>query len=287
MSVWRRITAGLLAVAAGAVVFGPAVALAQDYDLTFTLPTAGKSGCMVCHADTNLGRLQGSEWISYWVDPEPLDSGPHAGIMCTGCHLDFAYKSPHNIEQTDWVRTAKLACKNCHQEQWESYSAGVHSIAVQPGEQIAKEDQDKPLCGDCHGAHEIKALTDNPEGKADLHARGKQVCGDCHEDYWESYQDYYHGAAYREGASDAPVCWQCHGYHDILPTDDRRSTVNGENLEVTCSTCHKTASGKYLGYAGIVHQRQKAYAENPIYSTLENAKDSIREFFGQIRSWFT
>lgn len=287
MSALRRIAAACVVAGVWTAVFWPVPAMAQDYDLNFTLPTAGKSGCMVCHADKNLGRLQGSRWISYWVDPAPLDSGPHAAIMCTGCHLDFAYKSPHNIEQTDWVRTAKLACKNCHQEQWTAYSTGVHSIAVQPGEQIAKEDQDKPLCGDCHGSHEIMALTDNPAGKAALHAEGELICGRCHEDYWESYADYYHGAAYRQGATDAPACWQCHGYHDILPSDDRRSQVSGAELPETCGQCHDDATGNYLSYAGIVHQRQKAYAENPVYSRIQSARESLEEFFGRIRSWFS
>jgi len=290
MPVYRRIIVVLLAAAALWSVAAPA--LAQDYDLNFTLPTAGKSGCMVCHADKNLGRVQGTTWVSYWVDPAPLDAGPHASIMCTGCHLDFAYKAPHNIEQAEWRRTAKLSCKNCHQEQWTAYSAGVHSIAVQPGEKVAAADQDKPLCGDCHGGHDILTLTDNPAGRAKLHSEGKQVCGRCHEDYWESYADYYHGAAYTRGASDAPACWQCHGWHDALPSDNRGSKVNESNLQETCAQCHsKTNEDKdneqYLSYSGLIHRRQEVYEDNPLYGLIQSTKASIQEFFGKLGSWFT
>ncbi len=142
-------------------------------------------------------------------------------IMCTGCHLDFAYKSPHNIEQTDWVRTARLACKNCHQDQWTAYSNGVHSISVSLARRSSADDAEKPLCGDCHGpSHEIEWLTDNPEGAGRPCMRnGYEVCGRCHEDMWDNYQDYYHGAAYQEGSPDAPACWDCHGYHLILPSE--------------------------------------------------------------------
>jgi cytochrome c553 len=287
MSVARRIS-GMLGLAAVVALFAaPAAAHAQDYDLNFTLPTAGKSGCMVCHGDPNLGRLQGDRFVSYWVDGSVLDQSAHVSVMCTGCHLDFAYKAPHNIDEADWVATAKLACKNCHQEQWDAYSAGVHSIALEPGDQPATEDQDKPLCGDCHGSHDIKPLTDNPEGRAELHARGLEMCGTCHEEYAESYADYYHGAAYRQGAPDAPACWQCHSYHDIRPSDDRDSTVNEDNLIETCGQCHDAVDTGYVQYAGLIHKRIQAYAENPVYGFIQSARESLMEFFGTVRSWFT
>jgi len=287
MPVYRRIIVALLV--AAAVWSVPVIAQAQDYDLNFTLPTAGKSGCMVCHADKNLGRVQGTTWVSYWVDPAPLDAGPHASIMCTGCHSDFAYEAPHNIEQADWKRTAKLSCKNCHQEQWTAYSAGVHSIATQPGEVPTGTAEAEPLCGDCHGGHEIMTLTDNPAGRDKLHSEGEQVCGRCHEDYYEDYADYYHGAAYQEGAPDAPACWQCHGWHDILPSSDRGSKVHEGNLQETCAQCHSSIeeSDKYVSYSGLIHARQQAYEENAVYAFYQSTKASIQEFFGKMGSWFT
>lgn len=266
----------------------PGLAFAQDYDLNFSLPTAGKSGCMVCHADPNLGRLQGNQFVSYYVDGADLDRGPHASIMCTGCHLDFAFKAPHEKEREGWIRTARLACKNCHQEQWEAYSRGVHSISVQPGQQITEADAAKPLCGDCHGpVHEIMALTDNEDGQRDLHKRGQDICGRCHEDFWDNYSDYYHGAAYRRGASDAPACWQCHGAHDVMQSDDRGSRVHGRNLETTCSQCHDGVNETYVSYAGLVHRRSEVYAENPVYSFIKGTQESIQGFFGKIKSWFS
>ena len=89
----------------------PAVAVAQDYDLNFTLPTAGKSGCMVCHGDPNLGRLQGEAFVSYYVDATPLDEGPHAAIMCTGCHLaTIPIRSRRAVSQRFCLGDGCLSC---------------------------------------------------------------------------------------------------------------------------------------------------------------------------------
>jgi hypothetical protein len=249
---------------------------AQEYDLSFTLPTAGKSGCMVCHADPNLVRIQGDRYITYWVDSEPLDAGPHAGIMCTACHLDFAYKAPHGTDDGQWRRTAKLSCRNCHQEQWNAYNAGVHSLAAGPGESAQPGDEDKPLCGDCHGSHEIAMLTDNPAGVAELHRRGYEVCGRCHEEYWDSYADYYHGAAYRRGAPDAPACWQCHGYHDIAPSDERRSSVNENSLAKTCGECHTDVNDVYLSYSSLVHKRAEVVEANRLATFIGQVRERMQ-----------
>lgn len=270
-----------------AAVLIPALVVAQEYDLNFTLPTAGKSGCMVCHADPNLVRLQGDRFVSYWIDGGVLDGSAHAAVMCTGCHVDFAFKAPHNIEQIEWQRTARLSCKNCHQEQFDAYSNGVHSLSIKPGEELTEADYDKPLCGDCHGSHGIEVLTDNPDGRAALHDRGYEVCGKCHEDEWESYDDYYHGAAFKRGAPDAPSCWDCHGYHDILPSSDRRSMVSDRGLQQTCKQCHPDANEEYVSYAGLVHGAQKEIEANPLYDLVQRARQGIGNLLDTIRSWFT
>ncbi len=259
----------------------------QGYDLSFTLPTAGKSGCMVCHGDENLVRLKGDQFVSYWVDGAILDASAHAAVMCTGCHLDFAYKAPHNVAEEDWRRTARLACKNCHQEQFQAYSRGVHSISTTPGASAPANIEDKPLCGDCHGGHEIAMLTDNPAGAAALHERGFDVCGKCHEEYWDSYSDYYHGRAYRRGARDAPACWQCHGGHEVFNSEDRRSMVSESRLPDTCGQCHPTANEAYVSYSGLIHRRSEALEENPLYRLLNNARGAVAGVFSQIASIFS
>ena len=279
--------AGVALLTLAAALFAvPAVALAQDYDMDFTLPTAGKSGCMVCHADENLIRLKGDNFVTYWVDPKTLDSSAHNAIMCTGCHVDFAFKAPHNINQTDWRATAKLSCKNCHETQFEAYGKGAHSITVRPGEKVDPAAPQKPLCGDCHGAHAIQTLTDNPKGQAAMHLDGWEVCGRCHSKEWNSYADYYHGAAYRRGAIDAPACWDCHGSHEMLPSSDRKSMTHPNNLEETCGKCHDGVSAEYVQYAGLVHKKAEVLDSNPVYSFIQQTKEAVTGLFGSLKALF-
>ncbi len=292
MSSVRRGLAACVGLAVAVTIASASAAVAQElrpqeYDLSFTLPTEGKSGCMVCHADENLLKVEDGRAVSYFVDERVFDGGPHDDILCTGCHVDFAFQAPHGTDDGQWRRTAQMACRNCHLDQWNAYSAGAHTIALKPGEttETARLDE-KPTCGECHGSHEIQWLTDNPPGQAELHSRGFQVCGRCHEDYWANYDDYYHGAAYRRGAADAPACWECHGAHDVRPTDDRDSLVHENNLVETCQTCHPTANDEYVAYSVLIHGKEEVVAANPAARFIGDLVDRAADMFSAVRGWF-
>jgi hypothetical protein len=255
------------------------------YNMDFTLPTLGKAGCMVCHGDRNLIRIRGDQYVSYYVDDAVVRASAHGNVMCTGCHLDFAYKSPHGSD--DWRETSKLACKNCHQTQYDAFGQGAHAVNSRPGQVDAKAAA-KPLCGDCHGAHDIRVLSKNPASRAALRADGYQICGRCHQKEWDNYADYYHGAAYRRGASDAPACWDCHGPHTIRPSSDVQSPTNPANLAETCSgnvtgrSCHQGTSASFLEYASLIHQRNKALQENQLYATVTKVREGISAVLSNI-----
>jgi nitrate/TMAO reductase-like tetraheme cytochrome c subunit len=269
------------AVAQQAVV---ATTTVSGYDVDFTLPTAAKSGCMVCHGDENLIRLREDEIVSFYVDPAPLEAGPHATVQCVGCHLDFAFTLPHVQATEDWRSTAKSACKNCHQEQYVAFGQGVHRIEVGNGEATATADAaEKPLCGDCHGSHGIVALVDNPKGQQSMRDNAYEVCGRCHQEYWDNYADYYHGRAFIQGgAHNAPSCWDCHGYHDIRPSSDRQSTVHESRLAETCSgedACHDDPNDEYLAYAQMIHGRSELFEANPLVAFFNRIRSAISGLF--------
>jgi len=295
----------LLAAVMAAIMWTPLAAMAQNatpssvstptpsasqattdtYDLNFTLPTAGKSGCMVCHGDPNLVQIRDGVAVSMYVDTAMLEDSVHATVQCTGCHLDFSYSTPHaNLDSEAWRDVAKLACKNCHKEAFTAYSNGVHTLSPTPGqtETTATNVQKMPLCGDCHGSHDIQKLKGNPAGQEELHARGKEICGDCHQEFWDNYNDSYHGSAYKRGAPDAPACWQCHRAHDILVSTDRRSPVNEVNLVETCSVCHTNQPNEeYVSYSTLVHGRKEVYEANPLVAFMQDAVATIKSWFGQ------
>lgn len=226
----------------------------EGYDVDFTLPTAAKDGCLVCHGDPGLSRLKDGAYVSFYVDPTLVESSAHAGVQCTGCHLDFAFTLPHLAAQEDWREVAKSACKNCHQDQSLAYGRSVHRIESQDATAQA-EGTFKPLCGDCHGSHAMQTLTDNPAGQDALRARAYEVCGECHQDYWDNHSDYYHGEAFKAGAMDAPACWDCHGGHEVLPSSDKDALTNERHLVETCRQCHPTANEDYVGYGPLIHGR--------------------------------
>jgi len=253
----------------------------EGYDVDFTLPTAAKAGCMVCHEDEDLTRVRDGRVISYFVDPDRFSQSAHGLIQCTGCHLDFAFSAPHEQLGTDWSSVAKSACGNCHREQAIAVGRGAHRLEVTPTAAPAEEAEPRPLCGDCHGSHEIEFLTDDPQGRAALHARGWEICGRCHQDYWDSYNDYYHGAAYKRGATDAPACWDCHGFHEILPAEDRNSMVNERRLVETCATCHPDANEAYVDYARFIHGREEISEQIFLSRMMQWMRETIGGLFGR------
>ncbi len=286
----------------------------RTYDLDFTLPTEGKSGCQVCHADPNLVKPSGEATNSIYVSPEAMAETAHKDTPCSGCHIDFAYKTPHqNVQDgSDWRTVAASACKNCHDNIYSQIAMGAHSPATKPGEdesatvdarRKAGKPEEVPTCGDCHGSHDIdfldverfetsgtaEAVAAAKEGRAKLHARGMEMCGQCHEDYAESYQDYYHGAAYQEGAADAPACWDCHGAHEMLPASDRQSPVNEANLATTCGKagCHTNVEDEqFVEYAKLIHGKGEALEANVLWSFYDAARSQIAGMIDAVASWF-
>lgn len=267
------------------------------YDLEFSLPTAGMSGCQVCHGDPNLAKASADATVSLFVDPEALAESAHAEQACTNCHTDFAFKTPHDnvVNGSDWRSTAKLACKNCkeHEDEFTEYSAGAHSPAGASGAATrtvtaSGEPAEVPLCGDCHGGHRIASKEDTAAAQA-YHRLGDEICGECHVEAADSYDDYYHGAAYRKGAADAPACWDCHGTHKILPASDPSSMVNEAHLKETCGQpgCHEgEVTDEFLEYAQLIHGRSELMQENPLWAAYDSARESLQQFIGSIRSWF-
>ncbi|MRS12790.1 MAG: hypothetical protein EG823_06935 [Actinobacteria bacterium] len=295
---WAALGVSAAAVAQEAVPAAETSATAP-YELDFTLPSDARSGCLVCHGDPALVRVREGAVVSFFINEEQLRTSTHADTQCVGCHIDFAYTAPH--EAADWPITAKSACRNCHADQSKALGAGVHrqtvdvsaaasagAVAV-PAADASTETSvgPKPLCGDCHGSHGMLALTEKggedwKDGKAELHQQGWQVCGRCHEDYWDNYSDYYHGAAYKLGAEDAPACWDCHGWHDIQPSKNRDSKVNEVHLVETCGQegCHNGVDENYTEYAAFIHGRPDVEAENPILKFFRSIGDAIGRLFG-------
>ena len=164
-------------------------------------------------------------------------------ITCADCHDDV---HSHNYWKNDKTKVIDK-CTNCH-DNHEDYMESVHGKAVLAG------NQDSATCSDCHGLHQIEAISGDNSNRA-FHTK---VCLTCHADQdmmdrngvfdvaVATYMESYHGKNYRLGFPEKVAgCADCHGAHNVLPQDDPKSTVNQANLVTTCAQCHPDATGLF------------------------------------------
>ena len=150
-----------------------------------------------------------------------LEKSAHAGLTCDTCH-DQHEQYPHP------AGVPKPVCTTCHQDQAGDYASSVHGQAAQKGNAAA------PDCGICHGsAHELL-----PPKSQTFRAAVPDTCGMCHSDVAAQFRNSVHGQALARGATEAPLCTDCHGEHKILAPTNEASTVNRANIRDTCGSCH-------------------------------------------------
>jgi len=98
-------------------------------------------------------------------------------------------------------------------------------------------------CIDCH-----TDIEDPEDHEEDLE---KVNCAECHEDSQEEFKASIHALAMEEDHIEGADCKDCHGKHNILPSDDENSMTFKLNIEKTCGECHtKPEVLKQLGIRG-------------------------------------
>lgn len=118
---------------------------------------------------------------------------------------------------------------------------------------------DSDMCMDCHeesehgtdfnedlevSAHEgFECLDCHTDKDTDPHREdlefevGCQGCRDCHEEVSDEY--VAHGRSTIGKCSEMPMCSDCHGDHDILPSDVKASKTHPSNVANSCGKCHE------------------------------------------------
>lgn len=161
------------------------------------------------------------ECVSCHEQGQKLEKSAHAGLTCDTCHEGHqTYPHAANIPKPE--------CTTCHQDQAGAYANGVHGQARKNGNAGA------PDCAMCHGsAHELL----NPKSQV-FRAAVPDTCGLCHTDVVEQFRNSVHGKALAQGITQAPLCTDCHGEHEILKHTDEDSPVNQAHIRDTCGSCH-------------------------------------------------
>jgi hypothetical protein len=166
-----------------------------------------------------------------------IKSGLTVTATCTDCHTAHHELPENNPEST--INNSRIAstCGNCHFGIKEAFNKSVHSSS------LTKTDMALPVCDDCHSAHTIKRA-DSEGFKLEI----MQQCGRCHEKIADTYFDTYHGKVSQLGYTKTAKCYDCHGAHEILPTDNPLSKLSHENIVETCKNCHPGAHRQFAGY---------------------------------------
>lgn len=203
-----------------------------------------KDTCQQCHAN---------EFTQYSDSVHAQVTGANASNtpVCSDCH------NPHTqtkIQVTDRVNIPQT-CAKCHSTIFADYKNSVHGAGV-----LDKNNPDVPTCTDCHGVHTISDPTTNTSRLSSV-----QMCGNCHTnatimdkyglstDVMNTYVADFHGTTITlfevtdpEAATNKPVCYDCHGVHNISKVDDPQTGLMvKENLLITCKKCHPDANANF------------------------------------------
>lgn len=241
--------------------------------------------CLSCHADERIERrhkLPGAEVIKAYEKSVHGMAATRLGLtvsaICNDCH------GSHDIRPADDPRSLRnkinipIICARCHPSIYDKYKESVHGKAIQAG--IAEA----PVCTDCHGEHTIYIATDPKSRIAPKNI--PKTCSSCHEEKsiigkfnlpgrrLETYEASYHGIVNKYGRAVAANCTSCHGFHDIRPSNDKKSSIHPEKLPETCGKCHPgvtkmVAQGKIHIEKSSEQDIKSTYYITVIYSIIE------------------
>jgi hypothetical protein len=186
-------------------------------------------------------------------------AGNLEAAVCSDCHTAHAVKRLKDSssgqllpETRAWIPTT---CQKCHSTIYEKYRNSVHGAALTDA-----SNPDVPTCIDCHGVHIIEDPT-----TATFRLNSPQICAACHTDpqrmdkygistqVLSTYVADFHGTTvtiFEKVSPDAitnkPVCYDCHGIHDITRVDDPQKGLQvKENLLIKCQACHPSATANF------------------------------------------
>lgn len=208
--------------------------------------------CRRCHA-SQYAQTQDS------VHAAAMQTGNRNAAICTDCHTAHATRqltdpATHQLlsESRSWI---PQTCAQCHSAIYEKYLTSVHGAALQ-----AEGNLDVPTCIDCHGVHNIEDPT-----TAAFRLNSPMICAGCHTNpeimdkygistqVLETYVADFHGTTvilfekqHPEAETNKPVCYDCHGVHDIKrPDDPEKGLQVRSNLLARCQVCHPDATANF------------------------------------------
>lgn len=207
--------------------------------------------CRQCHEENFRKTLDS-------IHTRALAAGDRNAAVCTDCHTAHAVTNP----STPRTRIPQT-CAQCHSTISDDYTKSVHGTAL-----FQDNNPDVPTCVNCHGVHTIADPT-----TVSFRLHSPQICADCHTNaaimdkygistnVLNTYVSDFHGTTVElfakqspDAPTNKPVCYDCHGVHNIRATNDPESTVfSSENLLQACRRCHPDATTSSFTAAWMSH----------------------------------
>lgn len=198
--------------------------------------------CGACHGNAQLAKQLGlQEVYSLYMDSIHGFALTRDGLLvaanCSSCHGSHDILNSKDQKSKTNHANIPATCGVCHAGPLRDFASGVH------GQMLAAGATEAPVCTNCHTAHQITKV-----GSADWQMKTTATCGGCHKDELTTYRDTFHAQVSALGYQQTARCWDCHGYHGILPPSDPNSTVAPAHLISTCSKCHAGANASFVKY---------------------------------------
>ncbi len=201
--------------------------------------------CLQCHYEGNVVGApveRKPEKYKESVHGKALEKGDPRAPDCRDCHTSHSVRQASDSASTVNKRHVPETCGRCHLSVFTAYSQSVHGTA------LSKGILESAACSDCHREHDLLPK-DDP--RSSLYPQNvANTCATCHQNETlmrklgipvkqvQAFKESFHGVAIEFGFLKVANCVSCHGYHDILPQSDIRSSIHPTNLAKTCGKCH-------------------------------------------------
>ena len=206
---------------------------------------ATKENCITCHTQVTPGIVQ--EW------KESAHAERINAVSCSVCH-GSEHSSASDVDEAEVVTTKR--CRFCHEDQWQSYSQGKHSVAWKsmqafPDYHWRSESNPKSMdgCADCHKAG-FKSASEIERLSRELGISGANSCANCHTAH----------AFSKKEANSPEACKPCHAGSETPQWESFKHSRHGQLVSnndqgmdkyfgPTCQTCHMQQGSHTVGTA--------------------------------------
>jgi hypothetical protein len=200
---------------------------------------AVKDSCFACHSEIEGTSVPFKDDVHY-----------HNAISCAACHGGDPKEDDQNLSMSAQrgfkIRVTRQAtpeyCERCHRnsrfmrkfkpqpsaDDPALYKSSVHAKRLAAG--VARSAE----CVDCHGVHNIRAVSDP---LSPVHPRHiTETCAKCHAATADLFRKSPHGPHFT--SREMPGCTACHTSHATKPAG--RAMLTGK--KVVCANCHEPGS---------------------------------------------